>query len=100
MLRNISQDLGHGLTVWHDVSNGKQLSRACGTYEETRGVSVEFWWGGRKEGDHLEDLDVGGRLMLKLILKMWDDSMDWIDLTQVRERWKAFVNAVMNLRVS
>jgi hypothetical protein len=28
----------------------------------------------------------------------WDD-MDWIDLAQDRDKWKALVNTVMNLRV-
>jgi hypothetical protein len=28
------------------------------------------------------------------------DGMDWIDLTQDRDQWKALVNTVMNLRVS
>jgi hypothetical protein len=27
------------------------------------------------------------------------DAMNWIDLVQVREQWRALVNAVMNLRV-
>jgi hypothetical protein len=47
----------------------------------------------------LEDPDVYGRIILKWILKTWDGDMDWIDMAQDRDRWRAVVNAVMNLRV-
>ena len=36
---------------------------------------------------------------IKMDLKMWGGEMDWIDLTQDRDRWRELVNAVMKLRV-
>jgi hypothetical protein len=47
----------------------------------------------------LEDPGVDGRIILKWIFEKWDGGMDWIDLAQDRDRWRAVVNAVMNLRV-
>jgi hypothetical protein len=36
--------------------------------------------------------------ILKWILERWD-GMDWIDLAQDRDQWRALVNTAMNLRV-
>ena len=47
----------------------------------------------------MEDLGLDGRIILRWILRKWDVGMDWIDLAQDRDRWRALVNAVMNLRV-
>jgi hypothetical protein len=34
-----------------------------------RGMHIGFWWESQKERDHKEDLDVGGRIILKWILE-------------------------------
>jgi hypothetical protein len=64
-----------------------------------REVHTGFWWGDLREGDHLGDPGVERRKILKWIFKQWDGSMDWIEPAQDRDRWRAVVNAVMNLRV-
>jgi hypothetical protein len=48
----------------------------------------------------LEDPGIDGRIILKWTCERLDrGGMDWINLAQDRGRWRAVVNAVMNLRV-
>ena len=49
--------------------------------------------------DILEDLGVDKRLILKCILKKYAGGLDRVYLAQDRGRWRAFVNAVMNLLI-
>ena len=63
------------------------MGGACGTYEG-------------HDRDHLEDLGLAGRIILKLIFReMSCGGMDWLDLAQGRDRWRARLDTVMNLRV-
>ena len=55
---------------------------------------------GKTEGkrrDHVEDSGIDGRTILKSS-ESGIRGMDWIDVAQDRDTWRAFVNAVMNLR--
>jgi len=48
----------------------------------------------------LGDLGIDGRTILRWIFKRWDVGVwGWIELAQVRDRWRVVVNAVMNFRV-
>jgi hypothetical protein len=46
-------------------------------------VHTEFWCGDLREGDHLGNTGVDGRIILKWIFKKWDE-MAWLGLIWLR----------------
>ena len=66
--------------------------------EERRGVYRVLV--GKPEGKRpLGRPSVDGRIILKWIFRKLNGGIDWVYLTQDRDRWRALVNAVMNLQV-
>jgi len=75
------------------------MGGACGAYGERRGV-YRILVGKPGGKSHWRDPGVNERIILRCIFIKWDfGGMDWIDLAQDKERWRALVNAGMNLRV-
>jgi hypothetical protein len=60
-------------------------------------MCTRFWWESPKERDHWEDQDEDGiRMDLR---EIGLGGVDWIRLSHDRDRWRAVVSAVTNLRV-
>jgi len=59
-----------------------------------------FYVGNVREREHLGDSGIDGIIILRLIfLEVGVEFVDWIQLAQDRDSWRALVNAVMNLLV-
>jgi hypothetical protein len=74
-----------------------EMGGACDTYGRQERYINRVFVGDLREGDHLEDLDVDGRIILKWIFKKWDGARTGIHLAQDRDRWHFLVKVVMNL---
>ena len=64
------EEEGDGRGMWH----------VCGTWE----VHTRFWWGNLKERNHMADLGVDGRIILRRIFRKWDGEtwLGWSGLGQ------------------
>ena len=67
-----------------DQTKKNETYGRCSTCGGRGEVHTGFWWGDLREGDHLEDPGIDGRIILKWILKRWWDAggMGRINLAQ------------------
>jgi hypothetical protein len=74
-----------------------EVGGTCGTHG--RGLCTAFSWESQKERDHWEDRGIDGRMGSEWILgRLAWGGVNWIRLAQDRDRWRAVVSTVMNLR--
>jgi hypothetical protein len=66
------------------------------------GMHVAYWRGSHKARDHWKGQDVGGWTILKWVLlrEIGWEGINWIDVAQDRDQWRALVNTVVDHRVS
>jgi hypothetical protein len=61
-------------------------------------MHIGCWWESQKERYHWEYQDIGGRLILKWVFRETEwAGMDWTDVAEDREHWRALVNVAMKL---
>jgi len=76
-----------------------EIGGACSAYGGR--TCTGFWWGNLRERDRWGEPDGDGRIILRWISRKCDVEV-WTGLVWLKimnDRWRALVNAVMNLRV-
>ena len=75
------QEVGWGSMDWIELAQNidRWAGNVCGRGEMHTG----FWWGDLRERDHLEEIGLDGRIILKWIFKKWDEEA-WTGLICLR----------------
>ena len=100
ILKNISTKLTEKITL-RPVSNISSINPTILIFyiikDKESGfiTAYRFWWGKLRQRDHLEDLGLDGRIILKLIFREYDGAVNWIDLFQEDGKECDFVNMVI-----
>jgi len=50
-------------------------------------MAIGVWLGNMQETDHVEDLGIDGRVVLKWVLRNTWEAVDWINLAHDRDQW-------------
>jgi hypothetical protein len=76
-----------------------EVGGACGTHGRVK--CTEFWLKSSTERDHSENRDVDGRIGSEWILGRLGGGrgVEWFQLVQDRDRWRALVNTVTKFPV-
>jgi hypothetical protein len=75
------------------------MGGTCGTYGGDERC-IQGQWENLRERYHLEDIGGNWRVILKEIFKKWDGGVDWINVTQYRDKGWALVETVTDIRVA
>ena len=75
------------------------MGGACSMYGGEERCMQGFGGENLRERDHFVELSVDGDNIKMDIQEVGKGGMNWIDLAQDRDMWRALVNAVINLRV-
>lgn len=76
--------------------SGLKISWKTNITCKIQALSGETWG---EKNKHLNDLVLGGRILLKWIFNKEDAGLDWIYLAEDRDKWRVLVNTEMNFRV-
>jgi hypothetical protein len=113
LLQNVTKGLGLGRNIWrlnsgnacyhwdqNLLSSRLLMDRTHSTHGKNRGMHIGFWWECQKETTGPLGRPTRREDNIKMyLIEICLGGMDWINLAQYSDQWRALVDTVMNFRV-